>query len=162
MKHPHKKNVLPLPSDPIVPEVVNEDEERENAFIRYLFLGLGVTDAASKAGYSKSYAESAVYQKFKSPRFQDKIRDYAVSTNAQTIPKVCDLYRIAVNQLYKEAQNGELENLSKLRHIPRQILEIGRILTPEQGQVANYVNIEQIQAVITNNIKAAAGEENKD
>lgn len=149
----HKSNIPILPDqDPDSTAIVKKDT-REEQLVRNLFLGLDPKQAALKAGYSESFSDSSVYTKFKSKRFQDLIRDYAIANNVTEIPKVCNLYRIAVNQMHKEAQSGDLSNLAKLRHIPRQILEIGRVLAPEAhtGNVT-LVNIESLQAIITGKV----------
>jgi hypothetical protein len=153
MKHPKKDNILPVPASNSLPQ--GNRDSREDEFIRFLFLGMSVYDAGLKAGYSKSSLDSTIYTKFKNPKFQDKIRDYVIANNSASIPKVCDLYKRTVDQLHKEVKEGNLENVSKVRHIPRQILEIGRVLSPEGVQTANFVNIDQIQALIVDNVKAA-------
>ena len=123
-------STVPKRDNPLLPASTDNSSEvaqvdnREDQFVRNLFLGLSVKEAGSKAGYSANYCISAIYNKFKSIAFQNKIRDYAIAHNTASVPKVANLYRMAVDQMYKEAQAGDLENLAKLKHIPRQILEI--------------------------------------
>ena len=142
-----KPNILPATQEqqPIATQV---RDTKEDAFLSLLFEGWPVKEAALKAGYSESTAISSIYSKFKTLAFQDKIRDYAVSHNARSIPKVCDLYTKTIDTLHKEVSNGNLDNMAKLKHIPRQILEIGRILTPESGHGVNMVHIDSLQMIV--------------
>ena len=141
-------NCLPALQDSTKPIAIDIKDSREDDFIRNMFLGLSVLDAGMKAGYSHSYCTSAIYQKFNSKAFQDKLRDYAISTNARSVPKVCNLYARAVDHLYAQVERGELDNLAKLKHIPRQVLEIARILQPEGAAGPTLVNIENIQMLV--------------
>ena len=58
---------------------LTEQEEREQRFIQNLALGMNIKEAALNAGYSKSTANSSVYQKFYSPNFLNKLQEYVKS-----------------------------------------------------------------------------------
>jgi hypothetical protein len=158
-------NCLPTVIDPSKPIASENIDSREERFISLLFQGIPVREAGIAAGYSKDYSETGIYSKFKTETFQAKIRDYAISSNCRSIPKVCDLYSRTIDELHKEVVNGNLDNLAKLKHIPRQILEIGRILQPEGAAGPTLVNIESLQVLLNskfNNSKVQDDEQNND
>ena len=146
MKHQNPTTELaPLDSNA---EAILKDS-REDTFLRLIFQGIGVREAGISAGYSQRYSETGIYTKFKSDAFQQKVREFALASNSQAIPKVCDIYSRTINQLHKEVGEGKLDNLGKLKHIPTQILQIGKVLSPEIHQnVINLVNIESMQTLI--------------
>ena len=146
MKHQNPTTEL-VPLDPNTEAILKDS--REDTFLRLLFEGLSVQDSAIAAGYSPGYSRSAVYQKFKAPAFQDKIRQYAIAHNSLSVPRVCNLYHKTLNVLEKQVGEGNIDNMGKLKHIPTQILQIGKILSPEIHQnVINLVNIESMQTLI--------------
>lgn len=134
----------------IVPGELTEKElSREVNFINKLFLGLGVTQAALSAGYTESYAKTGVFQKFQSPKFQNKIREMAKGRTVAGLPRVMDIYAKSLKKIKEDINNGDLESLSKLKHIPRDYLKMTGLLADDtpHGVVQN-VNIESIQAMI--------------
>ena len=146
MKHQSTTTELaPLDSNP----ATNIRDSREEIFLHYLFNGFSVQDSGKAAGYSNQYSISAIYKKFNSQRFQDKIRQYALAHNSISIPRVCNLYDKTLKVLDKEVEQGNLENMGKLKHVTTHILQIGKILSPEVHQsVINLVNIENMQTLI--------------
>ena len=148
MSRPKQKpNLLPITQEqkPIATE--NRDS-REDRFISLLFQGLPVREAGISAGYAEEYSRTGLYVKFKDEKFQTKLRDYALANNAQSIPKVCDLYAKTVDVLHKQVSNGDLSNMSKLGRIPETILKIGKILTPEMVGGVPLVHIDNLQMLI--------------
>ena len=159
MKHKTNPNILPETTDPIA---TSKRDSREDAFISNLFLGLTVKDAGMLAGYSDTYSQSTIHYKFNDPTFQAKLRDYAYAHNASSIPKVVNLYNRTIDILAKEVANGDLDNMAKLKHIPTQILQIGKVLSPDiHAQTINLVNIESMQAIITGKLGTMGGSSNK-
>lgn len=152
-KHKYNPKILPEPSNNNQ-AATRERDSREDIFIRNLFLGLGVYEAGIQAGYGEGFCKSTIYQKFKSKAFQDKIRDYALANNSSSIPKVIDLYRLTINKLHAEVCNGKLDNVAKLKHLPTQILQMGRVLAPDMtGGLVPTINIASMQVLIQSKVK---------
>ena len=138
----------------------NIRDSREDTFIRLLFQGLPLKESALQAGYSESFAVSNVYSKFNNPRFQDKIRQYAIANNSLFIPKVCNLYNKTLKVLEQEVEQGNIDNMGKSKHITTQILQIGKILSPDIHQnVINLVNIESMQTLIAGKLPPTGSSE---
>lgn len=142
-------NILPVPIDKNPKIETSKRDSREDKFIQLLFQGIDTRRAGEMAGYSPAYCESFIYTKFNAPNFQEKLRQYAYSHNAKSIPKVLNLYSRTVDILSDQVASGNLDQLAKLKHIPRDILTIAKILVPDQhGPTINYVNVENMQAII--------------
>jgi hypothetical protein len=150
MKHKRNLPILPEDKDPIA---TSKRDSREDQFLNLLFQGLSIKDAGLAAGYSPSYCETSIRYKFNDPAFQDKVRAYAISHNSSSIPKVVRLYQRSLDIMSQEVEQGNLDNLAKLKHIPTQMLQIGKLLASETPQsVINLVNIESLQAIIQNKV----------
>lgn len=161
MSRPKKNpNILPIPIDQSSPDIeTTKRDSREDRFIELVFQGMDINRAALMAGYSETYSAGFVHSKFKSPAFQDKMRDYAYSHNAKSVPKVLHLYSKTVDLLNDQVASGNLDQLAKLKHIPRDILTIAKILVPEQhAGTVNYVNVENMQAIINGKFDKSKGE----
>jgi hypothetical protein len=139
-------NVNPLALKPVDED--KQDESREALFIRNLFLDMDVKTAGREAGYSEAYTSSTLYQKFKSPRFQNKIRDFAASLNYSFLPKVLNIHRLGLEAIEKDLKNGGVEKASKLKHISRDSLRMAGLLNDENKPGVSYVNIRSIRAII--------------
>jgi hypothetical protein len=91
-------------------EITDPNDERETIFINLLVGGFSPHQAALKAGYSKSYASSGVYQKLKkSERLQTKImqagpmlaRSYRRFTQA-ALPEIAEIEANALGEYRKD------------------------------------------------------------
>ena len=134
---------------PVIPgELTRKEASREELLIRNLFLDMDLKPAARAAGYSESYISSTLYQKFKSPRFQNKIRDFAASLNYSFLPKVLNIHRLGLEAIEKDLKNGGVEKASKLKHISRDSLRMAGLLNDENKPGVSYVNIRSIRAII--------------
>jgi hypothetical protein len=110
---------------------------------------MSVGEAASDAGYSASYSGAAVYSKFNSPRFQNKIKEVAKSCNIKFLPKIMSIHDRALKKMSKDLDEGNIESVSKLRHISRDTLRMTGLLADDTPHsVVQNVNIESIQAMI--------------
>lgn len=120
-------------------------DHREALFIRNLCQGLSVKKAALSAGYSESYAESQIYQRVKKPDFQAKVREAFLAGNTLEVPKVLSLYSRALDKIAEKGNEDELlGNLAKAKHIPKQILQIAQILSPDSQPMHQTVNIKEL------------------
>jgi len=55
---------------------IDDSHSRETKFLENLAIGLNVTEAGLKAGYSESYAKTDIRRKLVSPRFLAKLQAY--------------------------------------------------------------------------------------
>jgi len=162
-RHKINNNVL-LPAKP---EKEHEKEAtREELFIRNLFLDMGVKDAARQAGYSESYLSSSLYKRFRSPRFQNKIKDFAISLNYSFLPKVLNIHRLGLEAIEKDLREGGVEKASKLKHISRDSLRMAGLLNEDNKPAVSFVNIHSLQAIIQEKlglpVTATPNEEDED
>jgi hypothetical protein len=138
---------------PVIPgELTKKEASREELLIRNLFLDMDLKPAARAAGYSESYISSTLYQKFKSPKFQARIRDYASALNYSFLPKVLNIHKLGLQAIEDDLKSGGVEKASKLKHFTRQTLQMGGLLNDEVKPGVSYVNIQNLQAIITDKI----------
>ena len=56
---------------------MSKNGNRETKFMEYLALGMNITEAGLKAGYSQSYSKTDIRRKLNSPRFISKLAEFA-------------------------------------------------------------------------------------
>jgi phage terminase small subunit len=123
--------------------------DREQEFIKNLFLEPNPYQAAIKAGYSESYSVSTLYTRLKNPKFQERIREYARSHElVNSVPLIMRLENKALKYLEDKPQE-----LPKFASILKQKKQIAGLLSqdvaPQQamisiGHVANMMlNVSQ-------------------
>jgi phage terminase small subunit len=133
---PSKNDVTPVKKD-----------ERETMFVNLLVAGFSPHQAALKAGYSKSYASSGVYQKLKkSERLQTKI--------AAAAPRWSQNYRRFCRAALPEIAEIEANALGEYRKNPalaidkptllKQLKQTADVLAPDAPQ-APKINIQKLQ-----------------
>jgi len=142
-----KPNLLPAiqQQNPIATE--NRDS-KEDKFLRMLFVCKTVREAAQAAGYSESYSHAEVYQKFNSPTFQAKLTQVYKDNCYSDLGLIHKINHKALEVIHDDVENGQIESLSKLKHIPRQYLEITKLLVPESGSGVPLVHIDNLQMLI--------------
>jgi len=113
-----------------------------------MFICHSIKEAAIQAGYSHNYANAPIYQKFKSDRFQAKLIKAYKDNCYSDLPIVHKINRLSLRQMVKDLEQGDIDSVAKLKHIPRQILEITSLLKPEGTGAVNFVNIENLQAIV--------------
>lgn len=114
-------------------EVTGKEKlNREDLFIRNLSLCNSVQEAALSAGYAPQYASSGIYKRIKSPKFQEKVRQYYVSHVHEDLPRIARINRSILKQLEKEVTSGDLGNVPKTRHVSKQTLQIAGLLGQEK------------------------------
>lgn len=150
-------------SNPLVP--VSSDEPkteltRHQKLVRLLAEGLSVPEAGVMAGFTEAYSNSGLYATVRTPRMQSKIREFCLQNNLLQVPKVLRLYDRALKQVGKEVENGSLENLSKVKHITKQTLQMGGLLH-EDAPVQNisFVDVKALQLIIQRNLGMPTDEE---
>lgn len=149
-------NCLPVVVDPDKRIAIDIKDSREEKFVDLLFVCKSIREAALAAGYSETYSGTPIYQKFKSPSFQAKIIN-AFKTNCYTdLPLVQKINHASLNAMHRDLEAGNLDSVAKLKHIPRQILEITRLLQPEGVQGHTMVNIENLQMLVNGKFNGKA------
>ena len=144
----HKINkVNPLALEPIDEDA--KETSKNQKLIRNLLLGMKLPEASLQAGFSASYSTSGVYQKFKSARFQNEIKEFCLAHNIMELPRVMSIYHRALNLVESDLDNGKVENLSKLKHIPKKMLQMGGLLADENKGTVAFVNVDSIRAIIS-------------
>ena len=137
-------------NEPLNTETLPTPLDRESQFIRNLFVEPNLLQAALKAGYSESYANSQIYQRIRSPKLQEKIREYARTHELiESVPTILRLEHQALKYL-----DGKPEELPKYAALLKQKKQIAGLLAqdviPQQatisiGAVANLMlNVSQV------------------
>ena len=141
-------NILPEVIDPEKQIASETKDSREEKFLDLLFVCKSVSDAAQKAGYSKKYSTSAIYYKFRLPSFQSKIIARFKDNCHSDLPLIQKINRQGMKRILEDLETGDGDLAAKLKHIPRQTLEIVKLLSPEGGTTVNLVNVESLQAIV--------------
>ena len=139
----------------IVPQKEIDDlptaETREDKLIRNLYICKTVYEAAIKAGYSENTAKSTIYTKLKNERFKNKIRDYAISNDLLSLPKIAYIE----NQILNHLMENPLDT-PKYSKTLKQKKKVAGILgedVPQAPQVINIKSIEKVQVMVTDMLK---------
>ena len=90
-------DIVPQNEDNTLPEAPS----REDKFIRNLFIYRSKYKAAIEAGYSENTAKSTIYTKLKNERFRNKIRDYAITNDLLSLPKIAYIEEQILDHLVK-------------------------------------------------------------
>jgi Arc/MetJ family transcription regulator len=127
-------------------------ETMEEKFIRNLFLYRTVYEAAIKAGYSETTARASIYTKIKDERFKNKLREYAISNDLLSLPKISYIEEQVLNHLVKNPLDAPKH--ARMLREKKQIAGIlGQDVAPAP-QVINIATIEKIQIAITEVLKS--------
>jgi hypothetical protein len=140
------------------PISIPTNQEREDAFIRNLFIEPSVVAAALKAGYPQTSATSWVYQRLRNPKFQERIREYARQHElVESVPTIMRLEHNALKYLADKPQE-----LPKFASILKQKKQIAGLLAADSaptqatisiGQVANLMlNVSQVESNSGDNV----------
>lgn len=138
-------------SNPLIPisnDEPQKDLTRHQKLIRYLAEGLPVPEAGVLAGFSEGYSNAGLYQKVKSPRILNELKEYCLANNLLQAPTVLKVYRKALKVVEREVDAGQLKNLGKVRGISRDSLKMAGLLVEETKPTVSFVNIRSIQAII--------------
>ena len=112
----------------------------EGKLIRNLSLCKTLKEAALRAGYSASFADTAVYRKAKSLKFQQKVREFYLASDYLLLPKLARIDNQVMDHL-----DGKPDQVPKFTGFLRQKKETTKVLTPEQEDVAPTINIASVQ-----------------
>jgi hypothetical protein len=135
---------LIIPDKDIEPEPAKPD--MEDLFTRNLFLYPTIKEAALAAGYSESSAESTVYTKMKSSKFQDKVREYAKEHDLLNIPRILSIEDKVLSHL----EDNPLD-IGKFKDTIKQKKTIAGLLKQEdQGTKTILVNVKYLQNMMLN------------
>ena len=130
-------NIAPYDNIPRVPTVI---DNREDIFIQNLFICDSTLQAALKAGYSESYATGSLYAKIKHPKFQAKIREYAVTHELiNSVPKIMHLESKALEYLQDKP-----DQLPKFASILKQKKQIAGLLSQDAAPAQAMISIGQV------------------
>jgi len=130
----------PLPAIPDIPL------DRESSLIRNLFIEPNVYQAAIKAGYSHSYADSTIHTRLKNPKFQAKVREYAITH--ELINSVPVIMRLEHNALKWLADKPE--ELPKFASILKQKKQIAGLLSQDVQPQQATISIGQVSNLMLN------------
>jgi hypothetical protein len=141
-----------------LPSITSDPVDRESLFIRNLFIEPNVLQAALKAGYSEGYATGPLYNRLKSPKLQQRIREYATTHElVDSVPLILKLEHNALKYLEDKPQE-----LPKFASILKQKKQIAGLLSqdvqPQQatisiGQVSNLMlNVSQVEPGSSDNV----------
>ncbi len=140
-----KDTTLQLPATESNQDILPEPIDREELYIRNLFLCDSALEAATKAGYSYGYATGPLYKRLKSHKFQEKLRKYAITHELLNIPKVMRLESAAIDYL-----EGKPAELPKFAAILKQKKQIAGLLHQEQVAQVPTISIDQVQNLMLN------------
>jgi hypothetical protein len=121
---------------------------REDLFIQYLFMLGNTTEAAMKAGYSATYAYTAIRKRFKDVKFLDKIREYARTHElVDSIPKILKIENKCLTYLETQADPSEIP---KFAAILKQKKQIAGLLQQDTTPTAPTINIKEVRNLMLN------------
>lgn len=120
-------------------------DPREDLMIRNLFLCDSIAEAAIKAGYSESYANGPLYIRLKKPKFQEKIRKYAIANELLNIPKIMRLESKALDYLVDKPAE-----LPKFASILKQKKQIAGLLSQDAAPQVPTISIEKVGQMMLN------------
>ena len=124
-------------------------DPREEKLLDNLLDGMNPSQAAKHAGYSQHYCKVDVYRKVKSNKFITKLKDRFLQSNNLNLSKISKINNLVLDRLVKDAENGDLASIAKLKHIPKQILQLAGLLQADNAPVVQQqINIGQVQAHI--------------
>ena len=118
----------------------NEEESREEKFIRLLAHHPSVRDAAIEAGYSPRYASTGIYTKLKTEKFLAKIRQHYKSYSAALLPKILHAESRIVDIVLESP-----EKIPKFRHTLKELKQSAGVLEHDNAPRAPVINIEEVQ-----------------
>ena len=123
-------------------------ETREQKFIRNLFICSSIQEAGLKAGYSANTSKSTLYVKIRSPRFQQKVRDFAIANDIMCLPRIARIE----DQVLRHLEKHPLD-LPKYKDTVRQKKQVAGLLNPDaqpSQPMADIRNIQQLMIQINN------------
>ena len=130
---------------------------KQDKFISHLFTEPTIKDAARKAGYAESTCASVTYTMLKDPKFQDKLRQYAIANDLLSVPQ---LQRIE-SKCLKLVEDSP-EKYPKFKEIFRQKKQIAGLLAqdavPAQPTI-NIKTIEHLQVVVGDAVQKRLADE---
>ena len=122
------------------PNLEAQDEPgREERFIRNLALYPTVQEAGIASGYSESYCSSTLYLKLKSPKFQQKLRDFYIANSHLNLPKIANIHSQIIDHLTKNPLEAP-----KFGRTLKMELQTSRVLDSDTPSV-QIVNVSSIQ-----------------
>jgi len=119
-------------------------ESREDRFIRNLFICKTPYEAAIKAGYTVNTAKSTIYTKLKKERFKNKIRDYAITNDLLSLPKIAYIEEQILDHLVK----NPLDTPKFVRTLKEKKQIAGMLRDKEPPTPPKTVTFEQINIAL--------------
>jgi phage terminase small subunit len=117
-----------------------DDMPKREKLLRLLPFYNSIPEAARAAGYSEYSATSNVYTLVKSPKFQNKLREYY---NAQTLcmlPKLVKIENDVIDKCLKD-----VDSVPKFKDTLKQIKQSSGVLAPEQGPGSTVINVSGVR-----------------
>ena len=122
------------------PDNIPSPLDREDTFIRNLFIEPSVSQAALKAGYPESTANSWIYSRLRNPKLQEKIREYA--RTHELVNSVPTILRLEENALKYLADKPD--QLPKFSAILKQKKQIAGLLAADSQPAQAMISIQSV------------------
>jgi len=133
--------VMPAGQLPVEQQV---KPDREQLFIEALSQCKTVKEAGLKAGYSESYSIAHVHDKFKDPKFLDRVKQYYNGHATVLLPKIIGAEAKAVELVLQDP-----ELLPKYRHTLKELKQSAGVLSPDVSVVNQTLNYVDLRGTLT-------------
>ena len=139
-----------------ITDVVPQNEidtpiDRDTQLIEAYLDCLDVREAGRRLGYAESTINSGyLYQKFKKPEFQEKLKSAYIARDYQDLALIYSLERLGLQEIAQQAKDKPksiVGNLANLKHITKQKKQISGILSQDAPKPQSVVtfNIKEIR-----------------
>lgn len=135
-----------MPQDP--ESLPSQPKDRQEALIDNLYLGLPIQEAAKRAGYSKAYYKTTLYNTIKTPAFRDKFIERYKDHITLALP-ICLDTRLKALKMYQQEPGLAIEK-PKLLESTERLLNLGA----DQVITQQTINYTQIQAILRGNLES--------
>jgi len=146
-----KTNDLKQITDVVPKNELDTPKDRDSQFIDEYLSCLDVREAGRRLGYAETTINSGyLYQKFKKPEFQEKLKRAAIARDYQDLALIYSLERLGLQEIANQAKDRPksiIGNLSTLKHIAKQKKQISGILGQESPPLKATVSIQEIRQI---------------
>jgi hypothetical protein len=139
-------------SDQTTPLIIEQDNKElstrdqiEDEFIIYLSQCPTVKEAGLKAGYSPSYCDGTIYNKFKSERFLKKIRKHYNGHTHALLPRIIQAESKVIDIILADP-----EKLAKFRHTVTELKRSAGVLDQENTTKPPVIKIGNVKNLLLN------------
>ena len=132
-------------------EITTAEPAKQDLLIRYLFTEPNTLQAAIKAGYAESTANSTIYTLIKKPEFQTRLREYAIANDLLSVPQLQKIENSCLKLV-----EADPKQYPKFKEIFRQKKQIAGLLeqdTQPRQPMINIRSIENLQVVVSGDLE---------